>query len=184
MARNILITVRLNAGYTMIMDIEDYLCGVIPAEMPASWPEEALKAQAVAARTYAIAMRNRHAKDGYDLCATPHCQAWKSIRFASTSHAVAVTVGIVGVDKETGQVRPTYYSALCGGSTDNTWGKWLNKRDDCPCRSLGRPRTGHGQGLCQWGAKLLAEQGLDYLQILNFYYSLEWRADYGADPGP
>lgn len=58
------------------VDIEDYLYGVVPREMPSSFPEEALKAQAVAARTYAIHNKGKYSKEGYDLCDTTQCQVY------------------------------------------------------------------------------------------------------------
>ncbi len=70
---------------TVKMNLEDYLIGVVAAEMPASFEMEALKAQAVAARTYAMGRASRlygspeTAHDGADVCTSPaHCQAWIS----------------------------------------------------------------------------------------------------------
>ncbi len=67
------------------MNLEDYIIGVIAAEMPASFEMEALKAQAVAARTYALGRAaklygsSETAHDGADVCTSPgHCQAWVS----------------------------------------------------------------------------------------------------------
>ncbi len=54
--------------------MEDYLKGVLPKEISSAWPKEALKAQAVAARTYAMRNLGRFADEGFDLCATPRCQ--------------------------------------------------------------------------------------------------------------
>src|SRR5262249_7102547 len=53
-----------------MLDVEDYLLSVLPSEMPATWPTEALQAQAIAARSYAYANMGKHAKDGYDLRST------------------------------------------------------------------------------------------------------------------
>ena len=61
------------------MELEDYLVGVVAAEMPASFPEEALKAQAVAARSYALYCAETDKHGEADLCADPGCcQAWRS----------------------------------------------------------------------------------------------------------
>ena len=54
--------------------MEEYLYGVLPEEMSYAWPAEALKAQAVAARTFALYNRGKH--DGFDVCATTHCQVY------------------------------------------------------------------------------------------------------------
>ncbi len=59
------------------LELEDYLLGAVAAEMPASFPQEALKAQAVAARTYALYCARSGKHPGADLCADPGCcQAW------------------------------------------------------------------------------------------------------------
>ena len=67
-----------------LLDTEDYLRGVVPSEMPASWNLEALKAQAVAARSYASAHMEAGSKwwksEGYDLVPdveTRHIKAWR-----------------------------------------------------------------------------------------------------------
>ena len=63
------------------MDLEDYLCAVVAAEMPASFPEEALKAQAVAARTFALYCAGTGKHPDADVCTDPaHCQAWRDER--------------------------------------------------------------------------------------------------------
>ena len=53
--------------------LEDYLVGVVLAEMPASFENEALKAQAVAARTFAVNSLERGKHEGYDLCSDSSC---------------------------------------------------------------------------------------------------------------
>lgn len=59
-----------------VMDIDDYLRSVVPREMPASWHPNAVRAQAVAARTYAASLRAAHSKDAYDVCDTVSCQVF------------------------------------------------------------------------------------------------------------
>ena len=73
-------TVRLLVGGEVrTLPLEDYLCGVLAAEMPASFPPEALKAQAVAARTYAVSAGRAHKHGEADVCADfGCCQAWLS----------------------------------------------------------------------------------------------------------
>ena len=70
----------LKKGSTMtiinIAPVEEYLRGVLPKEMIQSWHLEALKAQAVAARTFVLKNRQKHKADGYELCATTHCQVY------------------------------------------------------------------------------------------------------------
>ena len=102
------------------LGLEAYLRGVVPAEMsPLQFPElEALKAQAVAARTYAVAHRGDHDDDGWDLCATPACQVYAGAgaEHALTDRAVAETAGLVAVYQ--GQPIDAMYTSTCGGRTE------------------------------------------------------------------
>lgn len=161
------------------LDLESYLFGVVPAEMPASWPIEALKAQAVAARSWAIANLGRHKADGHDFCAGGHCQAFNDrLEHPRSNMAVRDTQGIVGI-LPSGRVASMFYSASCGGRTLGDWGSHLRARDDCPCGRKGHRVLGHRRGLCQWGAMYLASEGLSWREILDFYYKgLSYRAIY------
>lgn len=78
-----------------VAPIEEYLRGVLPSEMSPSYPIEALKAQAIAARTFALKNRGKHGLDGYDLCNSTHCQVYKdeSSYSNSTDKAIAETFG-------------------------------------------------------------------------------------------
>ena len=79
-----------------LVDIDDYVRGVIPYEMSPSWPLEALKAQAVAARSYAVALNNpSHSKNGFDVCTTECCQVYSGTGGATahTDQAVDETAG-------------------------------------------------------------------------------------------
>jgi hypothetical protein len=84
-----------------LLDLEDYLCSVVPAEMPANWHIEALKAQAVAARTYAFAHMGAASKwyqiEGYDFVPDARDQIYKGQAVAnnSTNMAVWQTRGII-----------------------------------------------------------------------------------------
>src|SRR3989304_7836774 len=66
---------------TNVVNLEDYLRGVVPAEVsPEAFPEkEALKAQATAARPCAVKRRGQFEAEGYDLCATPACQVYRGV---------------------------------------------------------------------------------------------------------
>lgn len=77
------------------LDIEDYLKGVVPSEAIPSWELEALKSQAVAARTYALREHMKNKKKSYDLLDTPQSQRYKGARceHANTDKAVEATVG-------------------------------------------------------------------------------------------
>ena len=71
-----------------VLNLEDYLRGVVPNELsPAVFPQiEALKAQAVAARTYALRNRGQFAGKGYDICATPACQVYRGQSQRAPAH--------------------------------------------------------------------------------------------------
>jgi len=101
--------------------LEDYLKGVVPAEMgPRVYDEvEALKAQAVAARSYAARHRGQFAAEGYDLCATPRCQVYSGASAESplSTRAVEETAGEVLLWK--GAVADTLFTSTCGGRTEN-----------------------------------------------------------------
>lgn len=78
-----------------VINLEKYLYGVVPGEMYSSYMLEALKAQAVAARCYAATHVGRHASNGFDVCATTHCQVYKGVsgEVAKCSNAAAETAG-------------------------------------------------------------------------------------------
>ncbi len=265
----------------MYLGLEEYLVGVVAAEMPASFPEEALKAQAVAARTYAVKRlqvpdpRIKNLNQNADLSTNPALnQAWISSEEMKNRwgvweyrtykkkivRAVQETVGEVLVYQ--GQlIDPVYHSSCGGGRTENSEDVWkfkipylrsvacvdhqdryretvhiidlaqLDKALGTSLQSIpvsklqtgknyiqvmertgtGRVKTvrfgntmisgtelrsklglastwfdwqvkgesilfvtrgnGHGVGMCQYGAKALAEQGKDYRQILTHYYT-------------
>jgi len=107
------------------VDLESYMLGVVPAEMPSSWPEAALQAQSVAARTETMAKVGvRHLADGFDLCATEHCQAYGGLnrRAPATTAAARMTRGTILMEG----VRPVdaVYSLNCGGHTENVENVW------------------------------------------------------------
>jgi SpoIID/LytB domain protein len=96
--------------------METYLRSVVPAEMPASWSAEALKAQAVAARTYAAKERaSKPAGAAYDICDTSSCQVFKdnSVRYATSDAAIKATANKVVQYK--GALALTQFSSSNGG---------------------------------------------------------------------
>ncbi len=101
--------------------VEDYLRGVVPSEMgPRVYDElEALKAQAVAARSYALRRKGDFAAEGYDLCSTPRCQAYGGVPAEQplTDRAIAETAGEVLVFG--GEVADALFTSTCGGRTED-----------------------------------------------------------------
>ncbi len=104
------------------INIESYIKSVISGEMSHSWPLEALKAQAVAARNYAY----KNIKPGslYDLCDTPTCQVYlgASYEFPSTDQAVKETEG--RILKYGSEIITAYYFSTSGGWTENNENVW------------------------------------------------------------
>lgn len=100
-----------------VVKIDDYLMGVVPVEMPANYPEEALKAQAVAARTYALKDKNKHLSSGFDLCDTTHCQVYDGVAAEKSRSTQAVTDTRRMVLTYNNELASTMYSADCGGAT-------------------------------------------------------------------
>jgi SpoIID/LytB domain protein len=105
-----------------IVNLEEYLYSVVPSEMMISFPVEALDAQAILARSYALstARYNRpHEADGYDLCDGQHCQVYSgaSGEYAKTTNAVDRTRGIV-LAYSGAVARPLFHST-CGGHTQS-----------------------------------------------------------------
>ncbi|MBU8896623.1 stage II sporulation protein SpoIID [Corallococcus sp. H22C18031201] len=235
-----------------VISLEDYLAAVLGSEMPVSFPLEALKAQAVAARTYALQKKLEAYSNAFHLGSSVLHQVYGGVNREDpkTRAAVEATRGEV----LTFELAPieAYFHASCGGRTES--GLAALQRDlpylrpvDCPCgklpaskwtatmsdgelrsalraspeglkvtgrtdthrvtrvtlgdgsvvdgvllrRKLGYTRLksldfdvertahgytfsgrgyGHGAGLCQWGAKALADQGRDYRAILTHYY--------------
>ncbi|HWZ86003.1 MAG TPA: SpoIID/LytB domain-containing protein, partial [Thermoanaerobaculia bacterium] len=103
------------------VDLEEYLYGVVPAEMgPKRFDAiEGLKAQAVAARTYAMAHRGQFESEGYDLCPGPKCQAYggASLEDPLSTAAVDGTRGLVLAFQ--GQFADALFVSTCGGVTEN-----------------------------------------------------------------
>ena len=239
-----------------ILPLEDYLLGVIALEMPPSFPAEALKAQAIAARSWTVRNRWKHEADGADVCDGTHCQGYGGVHAEKESSSTAVrdTAGLILVNGA--QPVDGVYTADCGGQpisapadrdesgrdycADNPRHRWqigfgwmevwqavgeqdsaqelpkgevdvqiaqtdasgrvLKLRIQCGdsirevsgarLRSrLGLPSTlfsvrldqgsmvvfegsgsGHGSGLCQWGAAGRARAGQSLEQILHAYY--------------
>jgi peptidoglycan hydrolase-like amidase len=106
-----------------LLDLENYLMGVVPSEMPSSWHLEALKAQAVAARSYATAHLGAGSKwfksEGYDVVPDVRDQAYKgrAAEARSTDRAIAETQGIIL--KDSGKVKPGFYRAWVGDFYEN-----------------------------------------------------------------
>jgi stage II sporulation protein D len=244
------------------LDIEEYLQGVVTSEIPNGWSFEALKAQAVAARTYALYQKKTSGHKPYHMLATVSSQVYDggSGERPRGAKAVRETRGLVLMYN--GEIIPAFYHSSCGGHTEDASELWgfdepYLKGVDCDCQEISRyglwerrirknrllaalrrqgmrisdvigvnikgittagrvkevsiqsPHgestvpaeslrtalgttlipsvffelemdgdeavfsgrgSGHGVGLCQWGAEYMAEQGHTFRQILYHYY--------------
>lgn len=244
------------------LELDSYLLGVVAAEIPADWEMEALKAQAVASRTYALYQKQNAGRRPYHILATVDGQMYLGKRGERQRAAQAVkeTRGITITYQ--GEVISAFYHASCGGHTEDALVLWgidepYLKGVDCDCQNIstygswekrvtmaviiralrregyrlgeinsveigtmtaaGRVKNvlfrhaggttsvpaetlratlgysslpsiffepeiinrefvlsgrglGHGVGLCQWGAKEMAQNGADYQAILAHYY--------------
>ena len=107
------------------VSLNHYLYGVVPMEMPSSFPLEALKAQAIAARNFVLANKNKHLTSGYNLCDSTDCQVYGGYdrETVNTNRAVDETEGIV--IKYNGEIVNATYHSNSGGYTEdceNVWG--------------------------------------------------------------
>ncbi|MEK7702955.1 MAG: SpoIID/LytB domain-containing protein [Nitrospirota bacterium] len=251
-----------NSGVSVIneVDMEEYLQGVLPSEMPPDWPMEALKAQAVISRTYALYQKRKNKGGEYDLPASVLGQVYKgdSVNHPRSAEAIKDTRRLVATYE--GEVVLAYFHSTSAGPTEDAQERWgvdkpYLKGVSCPLdfnspyfswkreiplsdlenalsqagvetiatlapfsyskagrvlkvrilhaggetfvkaeelrRLLGYktlPSThfkidsfgkilkisgmgwGHGVGLCQWGTKVMAERGLNFDEIVRYYY--------------
>lgn len=120
-----------NLTVVNVVGLEDYVNGVICYEMGREWPLEALKAQALCARTYVLKNLNKHDSYGFDICTTASCQVYHGMGTQRVDYgpsetsmrAVAETSG--QVIKYNGRLAEIFYSSSFGGASEdakNVWG--------------------------------------------------------------
>lgn len=120
-----------NLTVVNVLPLEDYVNGVVCYEMGRNWPLEALKAQAVCARTYVLKNLNKHGSYGFDICTSTGCQVYHGMGSLRTDYgpsevsmrAVAETAGMVAMYN--GRLAETPYSSSFGGASEdakNVWG--------------------------------------------------------------
>lgn len=162
----------------MAMPLETAVASVVAAEQVTSAPLEALKAQAVAARSFFTAAGRRHR--GFDFCDTTHCQFLREPPRDDhpAARAARETAGLILTFRDVPIA--AFYSANCGGTTRPGAEAGLQAADGYPFFSVACPRRGgqgagerrgHGVGLCQEGAAAMAaEQGASFAAVLQHYY--------------
>ncbi len=173
-AQNVKVQIRTGAGVEVAaLPLEQYVAAVLAGESSVFQSDEALKAMAVAARTYALRMRGRHAKDGFDLCDTTHCQRIELENIAPRLRAAAGET-----DGELlwyrGRLAFTPYTRNCGGRTEDAAALWpdlaapyLKSRDDPYCARSAWQWSGDPRRILRalGESGLRAPEGLDAVAI-------------------
>ena len=111
-----------------VLPLESYLRGVVQGEMPDTFPVEALKAQAVASRTYCLNRFGRsHQLEPFDFCDDVHCQTFvgHSADSPDLANALAQTRGLVLTYN--GELCLTTYAAVCGGHSESAGNVWQSE---------------------------------------------------------
>ena len=144
--RGSLTVFRSGEGVTVVNEIalEEYLLGVVPRELPPDlFPEiEALKAQALAARTYALTPRDAYARRGYDLCAGPACQVYGGVAAEHPLSTAAVRATAGEALYHDGRLIDALYTAACGGYTENAENVFTNPTPYLVARACLREASG------------------------------------------
>lgn len=130
-----------------IVPVDGYLRSVVPEEMPVDWPAEAIKAQSVAARSFALASRGRHASEGYDLCTTTHCQIYTGTAAEKSASNAAIKATRGEVLTYGGKPIEALFHTDSGGMTENSeavWGShvpYLRAAKDTPAKTMPWTKT-------------------------------------------
>ena len=95
--------------------VEDYVRGVVPAEMPTSWPADAVRAQAVAARSYAVRLRANRRYPSFDLCDTTACQVYRGVTAETPRGDAAVRATAGTILTYRGAIALTQFASSNGG---------------------------------------------------------------------
>ncbi|MGH7739952.1 MAG: SpoIID/LytB domain-containing protein, partial [bacterium] len=117
---------KTGKGFQVInrVTLEQYLGGVVPAEMSPSWPMAALQVQAIMARTYVLSKLGLYEREGFDVTDSVHCQVYGGVgaENSRTNKAIRETAG--EVLEHNGKILPVAFSAECGGHTQDYREAW------------------------------------------------------------
>lgn len=185
------IEVERSDGDIEVLELEDYVKGVVPQEIGYSFPDEAIKAQAIAARTYAIRWVTYRDEP---ICDTIWCQVYGEERYPNVDSLVDDTAGVVALYED--EIIEALYFASSGGYTqdaESVWGNYVDYLVAVPCLENALctnqcdiwPETtcnvedtdccygryGHGVGMSQRGAQAMAMCGYSHMEILTHYYT-------------
>jgi stage II sporulation protein D len=148
--------VRTDGGLTAVnnVNLEHYLYSVIGAEMSPNWPLEALKAQAVAARSYALYQRERGSNPTYDLGDTQGWQVYKGLESEATSTYAAVDATAGQVMVYNGKIIEAFFHSSSGGHTENVEEVWTEARPYL----RGVPDYDRGAPVYEWSTSVSVSQ--------------------------
>lgn len=148
--------VRSDGGLTAVnnVNLEDYLYSVIGAEMSPSWPLEALKAQAVAARSYALYQREKQGTSTYDLGDTQGWQVYKGLETEANSTYAAVDATAGQVMVYNGKIIEAFFHSSSGGHTENVEDVWTEPR----AYLRGVPDYDRGSPVYEWSTTVSVSQ--------------------------
>jgi stage II sporulation protein D len=159
------VAVRFSGVGVANLPLEEYVAAVLAAESGGFRSEEALKAMAVATRTYALHFRGRHREQGFDFCDTTHCQ---DLRRSKVTPRLRQAAGATAGEMVwySGSPAAAYYHAHCGGSTEApqyVWGvrePYLRQRADRYCAREGAKEwhSEYSKGLIE---RVLEDQGVE-----------------------
>lgn len=160
----------MGEGRTMSMPLEQYIFGVVAAEASIEDEPEALKAQAVVSRTFALKNKARHQREGYDFCSSTHCQRFVAVRdegvrpefYSAVHRAIGETVGEILRDAG-GGVADAYFSAACGGTTANIKTLWGEANAPAHLRGVSDPFCA-GMPYRNWTDTITVERLADALR--------------------
>lgn len=160
-----------------VVPMEKYLRGVVPAEVSASqWPQQAMRAQAVASRTYAAYEREHAGARPYDLCDTAACQAYggANVEYSTSDAAVRATARRILTYR--GETAFAQYSASNGGWTVDGGRPYLPAKPD--------PYEGSSSDYYGWTVEVTAKQIEDAYNLGNLtYLGIESRDGLGPRGG-
>jgi stage II sporulation protein D len=163
---------RVSGGDLTVVNmvpLEDYVRGILPYEMSNSWPVEALKAQAVCARSYTMTDLNRHSGYHFDICNTTHCQVYYGTGSANANTEQAVSETLGQYAWYNGAICQTFYHSCDGGATEDVTNVWTTdlpylKGVQDPYEALVQSKiSGYSWSKTYTGAELMARlNGLGY----------------------
>lgn len=137
------------------LDLETYLIGVLPSEMPGLWPVEALKAQAIASRSYAYSQLERTKSKHFDLESTISDQVYNLLNHNQASFAVRERLKKV-LEETKGKILSkdnhpvtAFYHADCGGQTEHPKNVWGGQKSMASVKDAGCPLSPHAQWFAQ-----------------------------------